>query len=82
VVSSGAASCVAPCQAGHYRHSGDAQNDSVRRRGQAGVRAYAALGGQTEEAYLLQLGELLTLEEAASTLVDLVRVDPATTARA
>ena len=52
--------------------------DVGRRR----VRAYAALGGQTEEAYLLQLGELLTLEMAASALVDLVRADPATTARA
>ena len=50
--------------------------------GRRGVRAYAALGGQTEETCLLQLGELLTLEMAASALVDLVRADPATTARA
>jgi hypothetical protein len=46
------------------------------------VWAYAALGGQTEEAYLQQLGELLTLEMAASALMDLVQADPATTARA
>ena len=50
--------------------------------GRRGVRADAARGGQTEEAYLLQLGELLTLEMAASALVDLVRAEPATTARA
>jgi hypothetical protein len=27
---------VAPCRAGHYHHGGNAQDDSVRRRGQAG----------------------------------------------
>jgi NAD(P)-dependent dehydrogenase (short-subunit alcohol dehydrogenase family) len=48
--------------------------------GRRGVRAYAARGGQTEEAYLQQLGELLTPEMAGSALVDLVRADPATTA--
>src|SRR6266540_205890 len=48
--------------------------------GSRGVRAYAARGGQTEEAYLKQLGELLTPEMAGSALVDLVRADPATTA--
>jgi len=48
--------------------------------GRRGVRAYAARGGQTEEAYLKQLGELLTPEMAGSALVDLVRADPATTA--
>jgi 3-oxoacyl-[acyl-carrier protein] reductase len=48
--------------------------------GRRGVRAYAARGGQTEEAYLTQLGDLLTPEIAGSALVDLVRADPATTA--
>ncbi len=48
--------------------------------GRSGVRAYAAREGQTEEAYLKQLGELLTPEAAGSALVDLVRADPATTA--
>jgi hypothetical protein len=48
--------------------------------GRRGVRAYAARGGQTEEAYLKQLGELLTPEIAGSALLDLVRADPATTA--
>jgi NAD(P)-dependent dehydrogenase (short-subunit alcohol dehydrogenase family) len=46
--------------------------------GRRGVRGYAARGGQTEEAYLRQLGELLTPEMAGSALVDLVRTDPAT----
>src|SRR5688572_3629717 len=44
--------------------------------GRRGIRGYAARGGQTEEAYLKQLGELLTPEIAGSTLVDLVRADP------
>jgi NAD(P)-dependent dehydrogenase (short-subunit alcohol dehydrogenase family) len=48
--------------------------------GRRGVRGYAARGGQTEEAFLKQLGELLTPETAGSALVDLVRADPATTA--
>ena len=48
--------------------------------GRLGVRAYAARSGQTEEAYLKQLGEVLTPEMAGSALVDLVRADPATTA--
>jgi NAD(P)-dependent dehydrogenase (short-subunit alcohol dehydrogenase family) len=48
--------------------------------GRRGVRAYAARSGQTEEAYLKQLGELLTPETAGSALVDLVQADPATTA--
>ena len=50
--------------------------------GKWGVRAYAARGGQTEEAYLKQLGERLTPEMAGSALVDLVRADPATSAPA
>ncbi|TCN43895.1 NAD(P)-dependent dehydrogenase (short-subunit alcohol dehydrogenase family) [Kribbella orskensis] len=48
--------------------------------GRRGVRAYAARGGQTEEEYLKELGDLLTPEIAGSALVDLVRADPATTA--
>jgi NAD(P)-dependent dehydrogenase (short-subunit alcohol dehydrogenase family) len=48
--------------------------------GRRGVRAYAARGGQTEEAYLEQLGDVLTPEVAGSALVDLVRAEPATTA--
>ena len=48
--------------------------------GRLGVRAYAARDGQTEEAYLKELGELLTPEIAGSALVDLVQADPATTA--
>ena len=48
--------------------------------GRRGVRSYAARGGQTEEEYLQQLGELWTPEMAGSALVDLVRADPATTA--
>ena len=48
--------------------------------GRRGIRAYAARGGQTEEAYLQQLGDLWTSEMAGSALVDLVRADPATTA--
>ena len=48
--------------------------------GRRGVQGYAAREGQTEEAYLTQLGELLTPETAGSALVDLVGADPATTA--
>ena len=45
--------------------------------GRRGVRAYAARGGLTEEAYTRQLGDLLTPEAAGSALVGLVRADPA-----
>jgi NADP-dependent 3-hydroxy acid dehydrogenase YdfG len=48
--------------------------------GRRGIRAYAARGGQTEETYTKQLGEVLTPEMTGSALVDLVRADPATTA--
>jgi len=47
--------------------------------GRRGIRAYAARSEQTEEAYLGQLGEVLTPEIAGSALVELVRADPATT---
>jgi hypothetical protein len=57
-----------------------AQDDPVRGRGPAGVRAYAARGGLTEEAYLGQLGEVLTPEVAGSALVELERAEAATTA--
>jgi hypothetical protein len=45
--------------------------------GRRGIRAYAARAGQSEEAYLENLGEPLTPEIAGSALVDLVRSDPA-----
>jgi len=48
--------------------------------GRRGIRAYAARGGQTEEAFLEQLGEPLTPEISGFALVDLVRADPATMA--
>jgi hypothetical protein len=48
--------------------------------GRQGIRAYAARGGQTEEAFLKQLGDVWTPEMAGSALVDLVRADPADTA--
>jgi NAD(P)-dependent dehydrogenase (short-subunit alcohol dehydrogenase family) len=48
--------------------------------GRRGVRAYAARSGQTEEAYLKQLGELLTPEIAGTVLLELVRADAATVA--
>ena len=48
--------------------------------GRHGIRAYAARGGQTEEAFLERLGEPLTPGTAGSALVDLVRADPAKSA--
>jgi NAD(P)-dependent dehydrogenase (short-subunit alcohol dehydrogenase family) len=48
--------------------------------GRQGARGYAARSGQTEEAYLKELGELLTPETAGSALLGLVEEDPATTA--
>src|ERR1700728_1018644 len=48
--------------------------------GRRGVRAFAARSGQTDEAYLDQLGEVLTPERAGSALVELIRADPASTA--
>ena len=47
--------------------------------GRQGIRAYAARSGQTEEAFVEQMGELLTPETAGSALLDLVQADPATT---
>lgn len=48
--------------------------------GRQGVRAYAARSGQTEEAYVKEMGELLTPEIAGSALVNLVQANPETTA--
>jgi NAD(P)-dependent dehydrogenase (short-subunit alcohol dehydrogenase family) len=48
--------------------------------GMAGIRAYAARSGQPEEAFLKQMGELLTPEMAGSAMVDLVQADPETVA--
>lgn len=48
--------------------------------GRQGVRAYARFSGQSEEAYLQQLGALATAEFTGSVLVDLVCMDPSTTA--
>jgi NAD(P)-dependent dehydrogenase (short-subunit alcohol dehydrogenase family) len=48
--------------------------------GRAGIRGYSALGGQTEEAFTEQLGELLTPERAGAALVDLVRTDASSVA--
>ena len=48
--------------------------------GQAGVRAYTARTGQSEQEYLAGLGEPLTPEMAGSALVDLVATDPGSVA--
>jgi NAD(P)-dependent dehydrogenase (short-subunit alcohol dehydrogenase family) len=48
--------------------------------GRRGIRGYSARSGQSEEAYIAQLGQVLTPELAGSALVDLMREDPATTA--
>jgi NAD(P)-dependent dehydrogenase (short-subunit alcohol dehydrogenase family) len=48
--------------------------------GRSGVRAYAARSGQTEEAFVKQLGDVWTPESAGSAFVELVRADSATTA--
>jgi NAD(P)-dependent dehydrogenase (short-subunit alcohol dehydrogenase family) len=50
--------------------------------GRRGVRGYAARGGQTEEEYVAQMGDLLTPEIAGAALVDLAQMDPADTAPA
>jgi NAD(P)-dependent dehydrogenase (short-subunit alcohol dehydrogenase family) len=48
--------------------------------GRSGVRAYAARSGQTEEAFVKQLGDVWTPESAGSAFVEYVRADPTTTA--
>jgi NAD(P)-dependent dehydrogenase (short-subunit alcohol dehydrogenase family) len=50
--------------------------------GKAGIRAYAARTGKTEDQYLTGMGEPLTPEVAGSALVDLVLADPGTAAPA
>jgi len=44
--------------------------------GQAGIRAYTARTGKTEDEYLAGMGEPLTPELAGSAVVDLVLADP------
>jgi NAD(P)-dependent dehydrogenase (short-subunit alcohol dehydrogenase family) len=48
--------------------------------GRRGVRAYAARTGQSEDAYITQLGEVLTPEVAGTSLVSLAQADPTTLA--
>jgi NAD(P)-dependent dehydrogenase (short-subunit alcohol dehydrogenase family) len=48
--------------------------------GRSGVQAYAARSGQTEEAFVKQLGDVWTPESAGSAFVELVRAESATTA--
>ena len=48
--------------------------------GKAGVQAYSARTGKTEDQYLADMGEVLTPELAGSALVDLVLADPGTVA--
>jgi NAD(P)-dependent dehydrogenase (short-subunit alcohol dehydrogenase family) len=48
--------------------------------GRRGIRGYSARSGQSEEAFIAGLGQVLTPELAGSALVDLMRDDPATTA--
>lgn len=50
--------------------------------GRPAVRAYAARSGQSEEAYVQQMGEPLTPEIAGSAVVELVRADVTTVAPA
>ena len=45
--------------------------------GRPAVRAYAARGGQTEEEYVRQLGELLSPESAGAAIVELEQADTA-----
>ena len=50
--------------------------------GRAGIRAYAARTGQTEEEFLANLGQPLTAEAAGAAVAELVQSDPATLAPA
>jgi NAD(P)-dependent dehydrogenase (short-subunit alcohol dehydrogenase family) len=50
--------------------------------GKEGIRAYAARTGQTEDAFVAGMGQLLTAETAGAALVGLVKADPAGTAPA
>jgi NAD(P)-dependent dehydrogenase (short-subunit alcohol dehydrogenase family) len=48
--------------------------------GRSGVRAYAARSGQSEEAFVEQLGDVWTLDGAATAFVELVQAEPASVA--
>jgi hypothetical protein len=48
--------------------------------GKGRIRAYAARRGQTEEAFVKQMGEPLTPEIAGAAILGLVETDPAATA--
>ncbi len=48
--------------------------------GRPAVRAYATRNGQTEDEYVRQFGDPLTLEIAGAAIVELVRKDPASLA--
>ncbi|WP_328766054.1 SDR family oxidoreductase [Streptomyces sp. NBC_00286] len=50
--------------------------------GRQGIQAYAARSGQSEDAFVKQLGDLLTPELAGAALVELLQTDPADTAAA
>jgi hypothetical protein len=47
--------------------------------GMRAIQAYSARSGVSEEAYVEQLGKVVTPESAGHALVGLVREDPATT---
>jgi NAD(P)-dependent dehydrogenase (short-subunit alcohol dehydrogenase family) len=48
--------------------------------GREGIRAYAARSGQSEEALVAGMGQLITAKIAGAALVELVTADPADTA--
>ncbi|WP_431239851.1 SDR family NAD(P)-dependent oxidoreductase [Mycolicibacterium aichiense] len=48
--------------------------------GRAGIRAYAHQAGLTEDAFILQLGPIVTPELAGQAMIDLVSLDPADSA--
>jgi NAD(P)-dependent dehydrogenase (short-subunit alcohol dehydrogenase family) len=45
--------------------------------GMRGIRSYAVRNGESEEAFLARLGDLLTPEQAGSAVLDLIGTDPA-----
>jgi NAD(P)-dependent dehydrogenase (short-subunit alcohol dehydrogenase family) len=45
--------------------------------GRAGIRAYALQAGLTEDAFIQQLGPVITPEIAGQAMIDLVQIDPA-----
>ena len=46
--------------------------------GRPSVQAHAASNGQTEQEYVMRMGELLTPETAGAAVLEVVRTDPAT----